>query len=55
MTLPGLKTSYDQSIVPSRYTLTNLTGSTYCVSATHGTQSWKKDGPGAVIQPGACS
>jgi len=55
MTLPGLKDAYDQSIVSSVYTLSDLTDTRYCVSSTVGGQSWKKTGPGTVAARGACS
>jgi hypothetical protein len=55
MTLLGLKASYDQSIDPDVYTLTGLTSSSYCVSATHGDKSWRKGGPTATTESGACS
>jgi general secretion pathway protein G len=55
MTLSGLKTSYDQSIDPSMYTLTSLTDSDYCVASSVGGKSWKKTGPGTDIVPGVCT
>lgn len=54
MTLAGLKTTYDSALDPAVYTLSGLTGSTYCVSSSKGGQSWKKDGPGADIVQGSC-
>jgi prepilin-type N-terminal cleavage/methylation domain-containing protein len=55
LTLLGLKAGYDQSIDSSVYTLNAQTEMSYCVSSTVGGQSWKKAGPGAVVEPGACA
>ena|SRR5215203_3609417 len=37
-----------------RYTITNLSSKTFCIAATSGGQSWRKNGPAGQIVPGRC-
>jgi hypothetical protein len=52
MTTAALEVSYDSALDPSRSTLTNLSGTGYCVSTGQGGRSLKKNGPGAIVSPG---
>jgi prepilin-type N-terminal cleavage/methylation domain-containing protein len=57
MTLDDLRTSYDGSLDPSRYSFgdpSNLTDSSYCVQSTQGGETYRKAGPAADIVPGLC-
>lgn len=49
MTVAALKTSYDQSIDTSKYTLEDLTASVYCVRTTEGSTTAWKTGPSGPI------
>jgi prepilin-type N-terminal cleavage/methylation domain-containing protein len=49
-----LQQSYDQAIVPSRYTIKNLTASSYCVDSTSGNRTWRQAGPSAPLEAGPC-
>lgn len=55
MTLQKLKNGYDRSIDPASYTLTDLTDSSYCVASSSGSQTWRREGPGAAMVQGGCS
>ena len=55
MTLDALKSTYDQALDTNKYTLTGVTGSTYCVTSSSGGSAWMKDGPSAAIEAGDCS
>ena len=54
MTLDSLKSSYDQALDTSKYTLKSLTATSYCVDSTSGASTWNKAGPSAQIASGAC-
>ncbi len=56
MTLDSLKSTYDQALDTSKYSLpsADLSGSSYCVSSTSGGQTWFKNGPSAAIAQGTC-
>jgi prepilin-type N-terminal cleavage/methylation domain-containing protein len=55
MTLTELASSYDQGIDSSRYSLSGLTASSFCVSSTLGGQTWRKVGPaGPIVQGTPC-
>ncbi len=54
MTVGYLKTTYDQALDASRYTLGTLTATDYCVQSTSGDKTYSKAGPDAAIQEGAC-
>ncbi len=54
MTLDQLKTSYDQALDVSKYTLNAVTATSYCISSTSGDKNWKKEGPAAQILAGSC-
>ena len=55
MTLGVLAASYDQGIDPSRYSLSGLSSSSFCVSSTLGGQTWRKVGPaGPIVQGPPC-
>jgi hypothetical protein len=57
VTLTGLQTTYDQSLDPSLYLLrATRGGQSYCVQspAPGTTPTWRKAGPAASIEPGAC-
>jgi hypothetical protein len=52
-----LRDTYDSAINPSKITLgpTAPTSLTYCIQSVVGQATFKKDGPGAEISPGACT
>ena len=54
MTLDQLKTTYDQALETTKYTLSGVTATTYCVQSTSGSKTWKKAGPAAAIVSGTC-
>ena len=54
MTLAVLQSTYDQALDLSKYTLNSVSATSYCVSSTSGSQSWKKAGPAAQIVSGSC-
>ena len=53
---PGpLDASYDQSIDPTKYSLSGLGASTYCISSTSGGSTFRKVGPsGQIVSGAAC-
>jgi type IV pilus assembly protein PilA len=55
MTLALLQSTYDQALDVSKYTLTGVSSSTYCVSSVSGDKVWKKAGPAAPLATGACT
>jgi type IV pilus assembly protein PilA len=54
MTLDLLKSTYDQALDVSKYTLNAVTATSYCISSTSGNKSWKKVGPASGIVSGSC-
>jgi type IV pilus assembly protein PilA len=56
MTLAGLKASYDSAIDTTKYVLpvADLTATSYCIQASSGTRTWRKNGPVAALQNLAC-
>ena len=54
-TLSYLQSTYDQALDVSKYTLTGVSSSTYCVSSVSGDKVWKKAGPAAPLATGACT
>jgi type IV pilus assembly protein PilA len=56
MTLAALKSTYNQALNLSQYTLTGVTDTTYCVQSpqTNDVNTYKKDGPAAAITQGNC-
>ena len=54
MTLDSLKSSYDQALDTSKYTLKSLTATNYCIDSTSGSSTWSKAGPASAIASGAC-
>jgi Tfp pilus assembly protein PilE len=55
MTLATLGREYDTWIEPSKYSLSDVTETSYCVSSTSGRRSWKREGPGTKIVRGKCT
>jgi type IV pilus assembly protein PilA len=53
---PGaLDASYDQSIDPTKYSLSGVAAATYCISSTSGSKTWRKVGPaGQIVSGVAC-
>ena len=56
MTLGILQSTYDQALDLSKYTLSGVTTSTYCVQSPQGTGStvWRKNGPAAALENTNC-
>jgi len=57
MTLAGLRSTYDASIDPASYSFgdsSNLTETSFCVQSTSADKTWRKNGPSAPIESGAC-
>jgi type IV pilus assembly protein PilA len=54
MTLALLKSTYDQALDASKYTLSGVTATSYCISSASGNKSWMKSGPAAAIVAGTC-
>jgi type IV pilus assembly protein PilE len=56
MTLAGLKATYDQGLNTSGYILpaADLSSTSYCVQATSGTRTWRKNGPAAQLENLTC-
>ena len=52
MTLTVLQNSYDQGI--KNISVVAATATTYCIQASNGAETWKKDGPGSDIVTGVC-
>jgi hypothetical protein len=48
----GALQSYDAGVTD--VVVVSATSTSYCVESTVGTGVWHKDGPGAVMAPGAC-
>jgi len=56
MSLAELQSDYDQALDVSKYTMTQQSASSYCISATSGNKTWKKAGPAAQLLAGTvCS
>ncbi|MFQ5426632.1 MAG: prepilin-type N-terminal cleavage/methylation domain-containing protein, partial [Gaiellales bacterium] len=53
MTLTNLQASYDAGL-SSTLTVASASATTYCVSSTVGSKTYKKDGPAAQIVSGSC-
>ena len=53
MDLTGLQTSYDQGI--KNIVVQSATATTYCIHSQVGSKTWKKAGPAADLQDGACT
>jgi type IV pilus assembly protein PilA len=53
MTLPALQT-YDQAVDVSKYTLSSVSDTTYCIQSSWGGQTWRKNGPSEPPEPLAC-
>jgi type IV pilus assembly protein PilA len=49
MTVPLLKSGYDQSINTAKYTLEDLAASAYCVKTTEGSYTAWKSGPSGAV------
>ena len=56
MTLAALQTTYDQALDLSKYTLSGVGDTTYCVQSPQGTGStvWRKNGPAAPMEKNHC-
>ena len=62
LTTTKLQLSYDQSITPStsnvqanqKYWAANVGGTSYCISSTINSTTWKKAGPSGQIVSGPC-
>ena len=54
MTLATLRSDYDQALVISRYRLSGLSDTTYCVDSSYGSSAWRKQGPAAQAEAGTC-
>jgi type IV pilus assembly protein PilA len=52
MTLSILQASYDAGVVG--ITVSSATSTSYCIQAVVGTKTWRKNGPGAVLEATAC-
>jgi type IV pilus assembly protein PilA len=52
MTLSILQGSYDAGVVG--ITVASATSTSYCIQAVVGSKTWRKNGPGAVLQALAC-
>ena len=56
MTLTALQATYDQALDITQFSLSGVSATSYCVSSTSGTETWKKDGPSsAIVQGTACT
>ena len=53
MTPANLKSTYDQSIKTADYSISGATTTTYCVSSTVGSSTFRKVGPSGSIASGA--
>ena len=51
-TLSYLQTTYDQGV--KNIVIQSSSSTTYCIQSTVGSDTWKKQGPGADIITGAC-
>jgi type IV pilus assembly protein PilA len=56
MTLAGLKGSYDSAINTSKYVVpvADLTATSYCIQASSGTRTWRKNGPVPALENLPC-
>ena len=54
MTAALLKSNYDGAIDTSKYTLSSLTTTSYCLSSTSGNKTWYKSGPSGALTTTAC-
>jgi type IV pilus assembly protein PilA len=53
MSVTGLQASYDQAIQTTVYSLSGLSGTSYCISATVNGKTYRKVGPAGNIGAGA--
>jgi type IV pilus assembly protein PilA len=53
MTITGLQASYDQAIRTTAYSLSGLSGTSYCISSTVNGKTYRKVGPAGAIAAGA--
>ena len=54
VTLRGLKATYDQALDLSKYSLSGVTDTTYCVSTGSGAAAWHTNGPAEPMTAGLC-
>ena len=55
MTLTNLQATYDQALDITKYSLSGVSATSYCISSTSGNKTWKKTGPsGQIVSGAAC-
>jgi prepilin-type N-terminal cleavage/methylation domain-containing protein len=56
MTLTGLESEYNAGIDPTKYSFGSVPPSdtTYCIQSTSAGRTWRKNGPGAELEPQLC-